>query len=97
MDITSFSFFKKLKKLSYIEKIILFGSRSRGDAQERSDIDLAFFCPTATAKDWAEIMDILDEADTLLKIDAVRLDALGNASNLVSEIKNDGVILYEKK
>ena len=32
----------QIAKLNHVEKVILFGSRARGDYKERSDIDLAF-------------------------------------------------------
>jgi uncharacterized protein len=74
-EITEYEFFKKLKALPFIEKIVLFGSRARGDNMPRSDIDLAIWCPTATRYDWLKVVDIIDDADTLLKIDCVRWDA----------------------
>lgn len=49
--VSSFIFFKKLTELSFIEKFILFGSRARGDNQERADIDLSIVCPAATQKE----------------------------------------------
>lgn len=32
------------KKYSDIKKVVLFGSRARGDNEERSDIGLAIYC-----------------------------------------------------
>ena len=79
-----------------MEAIYLFGSRARGDAHERSDIDLAIVCPSADIKDWLQVIDIVDEADTLLKIDCVRLDRLAD-ERLKVEIERDKVVLYERK
>lgn len=55
------------------EKIILFGSRARGDNQERSDIDLAVYgiLQENHASFWADI----DELPTLLKFDLVHISA----------------------
>ena len=39
-----------------VDQVILFGSRARGDAKPRSDIDLAVACPKASAKDWLTIL-----------------------------------------
>lgn len=33
----------QLAKKNQVKKVILFGSRARGDYKERSDIDLAFY------------------------------------------------------
>jgi predicted nucleotidyltransferase len=41
--ITDYQFFKKLAKLPFVEEIWLFGSRSRGDNRDRSDIKSIYF------------------------------------------------------
>jgi predicted nucleotidyltransferase len=65
-----------LRSLKYVQAIWLYGSRARGDNQERSDIDLAILCPTALDDDWRKINHIIATADTLLNIDCVRFDIL---------------------
>lgn len=90
-------FFKKLIQLTIIDKIILYGSRARNDADERSDIDIAIVCPQASRDDWLTITDIINNADTLLIIDVVRLDALSDNNPLKRAIDKEGVILYEKQ
>ena len=94
MDITKYKFFKDLTTLPFIEEIWLYGSRVRGDNQERADIDLAVTCPQASSEDWLRVLDILDNADTLLKIDCVRFDALEDSSDLKLSINRQGVKLY---
>lgn len=69
-----YEFIEKLKKLQYIEEIWLFGSRARGDNRDKSDIDIAIISSSATAKEWDFIVDIIENADTLLKIDCLRFD-----------------------
>lgn len=46
-----YQFLHALKDLPYVEKVLLFGSRARGTAQERSDIDLAIVSPRASVKE----------------------------------------------
>lgn len=58
-------------------KIILFGSRAKGTNQE-PDIDLAIEGPLASSAQWNQVMEIIENADTLLKIDCVRLDKIQN-------------------
>ncbi|MCI5679705.1 MAG: nucleotidyltransferase domain-containing protein [Bacteroidales bacterium] len=75
------------------EKIVLFGSRARGDNKERSDIDLAIY---GMPKDkqalfWSDI----DDLPTLLKFDLVHVDEDTDAE-LVKNIEKDGVTLYER-
>ena len=74
-----------------IEKIILFGSRARGDFKERSDIDLAVL--GGKADEFSILAD--EETSTLLKYDVVNLDKPVQ-EELLESIKNDGIVLYEK-
>lgn len=74
-----------------IEKVILFGSRARGDNKERSDIDLAItggdtvlFCAEADEK-----------IQTLLMFDIVILDDFVQ-EDLMESIKREGKVIYEK-
>ena len=74
-----------------IRKVILFGSRARGDNRERSDIDLA-----VSGGDIGEFTEAVDEeAWTLLMFDVVNLDR-GISAELQTEIDRDGVVLYEE-
>lgn len=95
-ELSQYAFFKKLKSLTFIKKIILFGSRARQDNKERSDIDLAIECPDVTDRQWQVILDIIDDADTLLNIDCVRLDTLDDQNPLKKAIEREGIILYQK-
>ena len=63
-------------------KLVLFGSRARGDNRPRSDIDLAVFG--------------MDDLPTLLKYDVVFIDDY-TSPELLAEIDRDGVILYENQ
>ncbi len=62
----------------------------------RSDIDLALVCPTATSNDWLKVLDIIDDADTLLKIDCIRFDELSIADPLRHNILKDRIVLFER-
>ena len=74
-----------------VEKVILFGSRARGDNRARSDIDIAV--QGGNFIDFHEAMD--EETPTLLEFDVANLSDKLN-ENFLAEIKRDGVILYEK-
>lgn len=96
-DIQNYQFFKNLQNLFFIRSIILYGSRAQGKAKARADIDLAVICPEASTQDWSKVMDIIgDKADTLLKIDCVRLDALPDISPLKANILKEGMVLYKQ-
>ena len=81
----------KAAKQYDIEKVILFGSRARGDNRERSDIDLAVSGGNITDFTFG----IEDEVWTLLMFDVVNLDRPVQPE-LLAEIDRDGVVLYEK-
>ena len=83
--------------MSFIDEIWLFGSRARGDNNERSDIDIAIICPNSNDSDWAEVLNIIENADTLLKIDCVRYDINTMSTELYDNILSDKKVLYVKK
>lgn len=74
-----------------IEKVILFGSRARGDHRETSDIDLAVSGGDVTGFRLA----VDDEVRTLLMFDVVNLDEPVQKP-LLQSIESEGIILYEK-
>ena len=74
------------------EAILLFGSRARGDAEPRSDIDLAVAASALTRTEWLRVVDALEETETLLPIQAVLLGAAPPA--LRERILREGVVLY---
>ena len=83
----------ELAKKHGVKKVILFGSRARGDNWERSDIDLAI-----SGGDRVRFTLDVDESDivpTLLMFDVVDLDESCN-EDLLESIKRDGVVLYEE-
>ncbi|MCI7233992.1 MAG: nucleotidyltransferase domain-containing protein [Oscillospiraceae bacterium] len=81
----------RIAKKNGIEKVILFGSRARGDNKERSDIDLAV--SGGNVLDFS--YDVEENAWTLLMFDVVALDR-NISQELRDEIERDGVVLYEK-
>ena len=74
-----------------LQKVILFGSRARGDFQRASDIDLAVSGGNVAMF----AVDVEEETSTLLQFDVVNLD-LDLQEKLLESIKKEGMILYEK-
>lgn len=80
-----------LAKKHNLKKVILFGSRARGDYQRASDIDLAVCGGNVSMF----ALDVEEETSTLLEFDVVNLD-LELQEKLLESIKKEGMVLYEK-
>ncbi len=93
-EIIQYQFIDKLKALKFVDEIWLFGSRARGDNQARADIDMAIICPKATEENWLQVMNIIEEADTLLKIDCIRFDKNSISDALYQNILKDKKVIY---
>lgn len=74
-----------------IKKVILFGSRARGDFKRTSDIDLAV-CGGDIPR---FALDLDEETNTLLEYDIVDLDS-GIQDELRESIEKEGKLMYEK-
>lgn len=74
-----------------IEKVILYGSRARGDFKERSDIDLAFYGGHSSQF----ILSVDEETSTLLEFDVVDLHKPVQ-QELLESIEREGIVIYEK-
>ena len=81
----------EIAKKNEVGKVVLFGSRARGDNQPKSDIDIA-----VTGGDFARFaLDVDEETSTLLEYDIVNLDR-DMQDELRESIEKEGRILYEK-
>lgn len=88
---------EQIKEISLqykVDKIVLFGSRARGDHSPVSDYDIAIFENHLSALDKARLRDEVDEIETLKKIDLIFVQE-NFTDELMKSIKRDGVILYE--
>ena len=82
-----------------IERVVLFGSRARGDARDDSDYDIAVFL--RDMEDRAHDMDVLANVstDVLYDLGAVvhampyRAGAYNDRSPLMHEVRADGIDL----
>ncbi len=74
-----------------IEKVVVFGSRARGDYHRTSDIDLAVLGGNVSAF----TVDVDELTRTLLAYDIVDLNGTIQ-KELLESIEKEGVIVYEK-
>jgi predicted nucleotidyltransferase len=94
--ITEYTFFHNICNLPFVEEVYIYGSRARGTNRERSDFDIAILATQATEKEWIKVLEIVENADTLLGVDCVRLDKIKNEV-FRRQILKDGKILYKRK
>jgi predicted nucleotidyltransferase len=82
-----------------IERVVLFGSRARGDAGEDSDYDLAVFLHDLTDR-WHELdrladlrADFLEDAGVFIDAKPYPAGAYRDRTTLMREIRREGVDL----
>lgn len=75
-------------------RVVLFGSRARGDYRASSDIDLAVY--GIAPRDELALRDALESLPTLLKFDIIPIRQETDAM-LLQEIDKDGVVLMEER
>ena len=85
---------QNISRAHNVDQLYLFGSRARGDADERSDIDLAAYAPHANQKDWLTFYFAIKNIETLLNVDVVRVEEASN--ELKEKIQQEGKLVYEK-
>jgi predicted nucleotidyltransferase len=82
-----------------IERVVLFGSRARGDARPDSDYDIALFLKTLPDQ-WAELhrladlrITFLDDAEAFFDTKPCPATAWFERTPLMREIRRDGLPL----
>jgi uncharacterized protein len=82
-----------------LERVVLFGSRARGDARPDSDYDIAVFMHDLQDF-WHESarlveigIDLLDDAGAVINAWPFRAGAYNDRTGLMSELRRDGIDL----
>ncbi|MGH6849099.1 MAG: nucleotidyltransferase domain-containing protein [Methylocella sp.] len=82
-----------------LERVVLYGSRARGDARPDSDYDVAVFLKALPDR-WAELdrlaklrVDFLDETDAFFDTKPYPAEAYLERSPLMHEIRKEGLEL----
>lgn len=85
---------EQFKKYPEIVKVVLFGSRARGDNTERSDYDIAVFGEISPPIKMILRADFRELLPTLHKIDLVFMQDLKTA-DFINSIEREGVTIYD--
>lgn len=80
------------KKYYGINKVVLFGSRARGDNELKSDIDLAVYCDGDLS---LFIEEIENTTHTLLEFDFSDMNNIVD-DFFIEQVEKEGIVLYEK-
>ena len=83
----------EFQKYPNIEKVVLFGSRARGDYSERSDYDLAIYGNLTQTEISALRSAFNEDLPTLHKIDLIFMQE-HLLPNFIKSIETEGVKIY---
>ena len=84
-----------IAKTNVIRKIVIFGSRAKGNYEKGSDIDLALFGDNVELNDLLELSVKIDQLELPYKIDLVNYNRISNP-DLKDHIDRNGEVLLEK-
>ncbi len=79
-----------------VKRLVLFGSRARGDNDENSDYDIAVFAPGMTDAEKESFLGEVEVLETLRKIDTVFIEKRHADTELYANILRDGVDIMNK-
>lgn len=97
LDFVESAFFKTLTEFPFVDAIYVFGSRARGTATPRSDIDLAILCPEASDEEWRQVKQVVETADIFLMVDATRWDTLPKRSAFRNSVQRERVPVFLRR
>lgn len=80
---------------SLVERVVLFGSRAKGNYRDGSDIDLCLYGNISLAQIYI-LQDLLDDLMLPYKFDLIVYNTINN-SELIEHIEHAGVVLYTKE
>lgn len=81
-------------KYKEVKKVMLFGSRARGDFKNNSDVDICLFGEEITHLILAKISMDIDDLNTPLSFDLLHFDELSK-EELIKNILSEGVVIYD--
>jgi len=83
------------RRFSFVKAVSVFGSRAVGGARRDSDLDLAVDASTASATEWGNLCEALEEVPVVYEMDVIRMDE-EVADSLRSKINLQGRVIYTK-
>lgn len=82
-------------KCDNLEKVILYGSRAKGNYKKFSDVDITLEGDNLTLADLFQIQDLLYESDLPYMYDVLIFSKITNP-DLIDHIRRRGVVIWER-
>ena len=82
-------------KFKNLEKVILYGSRAKGNYKKFSDVDITLEGDNLTLADLFQIQDLLYESDLPYMFDVSIFSSITNP-DLIDHIRRRGVVIWER-
>ena len=82
-------------KCKNLEKVILYGSRAKGNYKKFSDVDITLEGDNLTLADLFQIQDLLYESDLPYMYDVSIFSSITNP-DLIDHIRRRGVVIWER-
>ena len=83
-------------KFKNLEKVILYGSRAKGNYKKFSDVDITLEGDNLTLADLFQIQDLLYESDLPYMYDVSIFSSITNP-DLIDHIRRRGIEIWERK
>lgn len=87
---------RTFRRFPFVDEVRVFGSHATGEASRASDLDLAIFAPEATAAEWADLCEALENAPLIYELDVVRPERTTNV-RLRAKIEREGARVYPEE
>ncbi|MBQ3691253.1 MAG: nucleotidyltransferase domain-containing protein [Bacteroidales bacterium] len=83
-------------QIANLEKVILYGSRAKGNYKKFSDVDITLLGKEIGVSDLFKLQDLLYESDLPYMYDVSLFKSLTNP-DLIDHINRKGIVLWERK
>lgn len=82
-----------LSGMAFVQGVKVFGSRALNQFRRNSDLDLAVTAPDATAEQWQNLREALEEAPIVFDVDLLRMNST-MPQTLRAKISREGRDLF---